>query len=76
MSYGDSAYRMWVSTESFQNFLCNQMQKHVIFSTYVMESVDCARYLGLSISKDLTWNIHIKEILTKTNRTLGFVKEM
>lgn len=39
-----------------------------------LESVDCARYLGVSISKDLTWNTHIKEILTKANRTLGFVK--
>ena len=40
----------------------------------ILESVDCARYLGVSISKDLTWNTHIKEILTKANRTLGFVK--
>ena len=40
----------------------------------ILESVDCARYLGVSISKDLTWNTHIKEILGKANRTLGFVK--
>ena len=40
----------------------------------ILESVDCVRYLGISISKDLTWNTHIKEILTKANRTLGFVK--
>ena len=40
----------------------------------ILESVDCAHYLGVSISKDLTWNTHIKEILTKANRTLGFVK--
>ena len=40
----------------------------------ILESVDCARYLGVSISKDLTWNTHIKEILTKANHTLGFVK--
>ena len=39
-----------------------------------LESVDCAHYLGVSISKDLTWNTHIKEILTKANRTLGYVK--
>ena len=41
----------------------------------ILESVDCARYLGVRISKDLTWNTHIKEILTKANRTLGFVKK-
>ena len=41
----------------------------------ILEAVDCARYLGVSISKDLTWNTHIiKEILIKANRTLGFVK--
>ena len=39
-----------------------------------MESVDSARYLGVSISKDLTWNTHINEIVTKVNQILGFVK--
>ena len=42
----------------------------------ILESVDCARYLGVSISKYMTWNTHIKEILTKANRTLGFVKRI
>ena len=40
----------------------------------ILESVDSARYLGVSISKDLTWNKHINEIVTKSNETLGFVK--
>ena len=40
----------------------------------ILDSVDCARYLEVSISKDLTWNTHIKVILSKANRTLGFVK--
>ena len=40
----------------------------------ILESVDSARYLGVSISKDLTWNTHINEIVTKANQTLGFVK--
>ena len=44
------------------------------FTVKYWESVDCVRYLGVSISKDLTWNTHIKEILSKANRTLGFVK--
>ena len=42
--------------------------------TVTLESVDYARKLELSILKDLTWNKHIKEILTKSNRTLCFVK--
>ena len=40
----------------------------------ILESVDCARYLGVSISKDPSWNSHISQITTKANRTLGFVK--
>ena len=40
----------------------------------ILESIDGARYLGLSISKDRTWNTHINETVTKSNQTLGFVK--
>ena len=40
----------------------------------ILESVECAHYLGVSISKGLTWNTHIKEILTKAICTSGFVK--
>ena len=39
-----------------------------------LESVDAAKYLGVSISKDLSWNTHISNITTCANRTLGFVK--
>ena len=40
----------------------------------ILESVDCARYLGVSITKDLCWNTQINQITSKANRTLGFVK--
>ena len=42
----------------------------------ILESVDCARYLGVSISKDLSWNTHISQITSKANRTFSksFVK--
>ena len=40
----------------------------------ILESVVCARYLGISISKDLSWNTHISQITSKASRTLGFVK--
>ena len=39
----------------------------------ILESVDSARYLGVSISKNLTCT-HINQIVTKANQTLGFVK--
>ena len=40
----------------------------------ILESVDCARYLWVSITKDVSWNTHINQITSKANRTLGFVK--
>ena len=39
-----------------------------------LESVDCARYLGVNITKDLCWNTHINQITSKANRTFGFVE--
>ena len=42
--------------------------------TTCMVSVDSAKYLGVTISKDLSWNSHIENITVSTNRTLGFVK--
>ena len=38
------------------------------------ESLEAEKYLGVSISKDLSWNTHISNITTCANRTLGFVK--
>ena len=39
-----------------------------------LESVDAAKYLGVTSSKDLSWNTHINNITRTTNKTLGFVK--
>ena len=39
-----------------------------------LESVDAAKYLGVTISKDLSWNTHINNITSTANKTIGFVK--
>ena len=39
-----------------------------------LESVDSAKYLGVTISLDLRWNQHISNIVTKGNQTLGFLR--
>ena len=36
--------------------------------------MDAAKYLGMTISKDLSWNTHINNITSTANKTLGFVK--
>ena len=37
-------------------------------------SVDCAKYLGVHHSKDLSWNTHVNNITSTAYKTLGFVK--
>ena len=40
----------------------------------ILETVTSAKYLGITISNDLTWNNHINNITTKANQTLGFLR--
>ena len=41
---------------------------------HTLEVVDSSKYLGVTISEDLTWRKHIEDSATKTNKTLGFVR--
>ena len=40
----------------------------------VLETVTCARYLGIDISSDLSWNSHIDRITGKATKILNFVR--
>lgn len=40
----------------------------------VLETVTCAKYLGVDISSNLSWNPHIDRIVGSANRTLGFIR--
>ena len=66
----------------FQPVKCNMMQltkKHnKIDASYtlegtVLENVESIKYLGVTIS-DLKWNSHIRNVCSKANRTLGFLR--
>ena len=39
-----------------------------------LESVSAAKYLGITISDDLSWGTHIAKIIKKANQTLDFLK--
>ena len=67
----------------FQPVKCNMMQltnKHnKIQASYtlegtVLENVDSIKYLGVTITSDLKWNSHIRNVCSKASRTLGFLR--
>ena len=67
----------------FQPVKCNMMQltkKHnKIQTSYtlegtVLENVESIKYLGVTISSDLKWNSNIRNVCSKANRTLGFLR--
>lgn len=47
--------------------------KYTLHNT-TLETVSSAKYLGVTISNDLTWNKHIDNITKKANQTLGFLR--
>ena len=40
----------------------------------VLEEVSSARYLGMDISSNLSWNTHVDRVATNANRSLGFIR--
>lgn len=41
---------------------------------HTLEVVDSSKYLGVTITEDLTWDKHISSITSKASRTLGFLR--
>ena len=64
----------------FQPVKCNMMQltnKHnKIDASYTLEGtvLESIKYLGVSITSDLKWNSHIRNVCSEANRTLGFLR--
>ena len=40
----------------------------------ILKSVTSAKYLGVTLTSDLTWNTHITNICQKANKSLGFLR--
>ena len=46
----------------------------IILHGTVLESVLSAKYLGVTISDNISWSPHIDSVSMKSNQTLGFLK--
>ena len=40
----------------------------------VLETVTCARYLGVDISSNISWSSHIDRVVGNANRSLGYIR--
>ena len=50
------------------------IEHHYALHGQILEQVDNAKYLGVTISNNLSWNKHNDNITAKENRTLEFVR--
>ena len=41
---------------------------------HILEAVESAKYLGVTIGEDLQWKTHIDNITAKASRTVGFLR--
>ena len=52
----------------------NKIQTSYTLEGTVLENVESIKYLGVTITSDLKWNLHIRHVCSKANRTLGFLR--
>ena len=45
-----------------------------ILKGHTLKSVTTAKYLGITISKDMNWDTHINNITSKANKIIGFLR--
>ena len=54
--------------------LKNPIETKYFLHDTMLDSVSSAKYLGVTISDDLSWSTHIDNITKSANQTLGFLK--
>ena len=52
----------------------SKVKRNYTLHGHVLESVNSAKYLGVTITPDLRWNKHIDNITAKANNTLSFLR--
>ena len=41
---------------------------------HILDEVDSAKYLGVNLANDMSWNKHVDKVASKANSKLGFLK--
>ena len=55
-------------------YTCDCFQGPSKLHGQVLESVTSARYLGMDITNNMSWNTHVTRVASNGNRSLGFIK--
>ena len=55
--------------------LTNKIHASYTLEGTVLENVESIKYLSVTITNDLKWNMHISNVCTKANRTRGFLRQ-
>ena len=41
---------------------------------HTLEVVDASKYLGVTLTEDLGWDTHVRNVINKGNQTVGFLR--
>ena len=52
----------------------NKIDSSYTLEGTVLENVESIKYLGVTIASDLKWNSHIRNVCSRANITLGFLR--
>ena len=63
-----------ISTSQMLTKMHNKIQASYTLEGTVLENVESIKYLGVTITSDLKWNSHIRNVCFKAKRTLGFLR--
>ena len=66
--------KIWQTRETINNEL--QLAPIVVNINQELECVESAKLLGATISNNLTWNIHIDQIIKKASKRMYFLIQL
>ena len=64
----------WCCLSGFSEGFSDPIKQTYQLHGHVLEQVQSAKYLGVTIQSNLRWNEHVDTITAKANRTIGFLR--